>query len=90
MSDQQGELHSADGAMIRARRDLVVGGVLVAAILVLVLSGWRFIGFAQRLLGHGNDATQLAAGNLHHPYSRQLLVASKGYDRTAIDLFADL
>ncbi|NIJ33509.1 putative bifunctional diguanylate cyclase/phosphodiesterase [Sphingomonas oligoaromativorans] len=63
MSDQQGELHSADGAMIRARRDLVVGGVLVAAILVLVLSGWRFIGFAQRLLGHGNDATQLAAGD---------------------------
>lgn len=36
------------------------------------------------------DAAQLAAGNLHHPYSRQLLIASQGYDRTAIDLFADL
>jgi peptide/nickel transport system ATP-binding protein len=36
------------------------------------------------------DAVQLAAGNLTHPYSKQLLVASKGYDRAAIDLFADL
>jgi putative ABC transport system ATP-binding protein len=36
------------------------------------------------------DAAQLAAGNLTHPYSKQLLVASKGYDRAAIDLFADL
>ncbi|MDY0883498.1 ABC transporter ATP-binding protein [Dongia soli] len=35
------------------------------------------------------DAAQLAAGNLTHPYSRQLLVASKGYDRAAIDAFAD-
>ena len=36
------------------------------------------------------DAADLGAGRLTHPYSRQLLVASKGYDRAAIDLFADL
>ena len=36
------------------------------------------------------DAATLSAGALTHPYSKQLLVASKGYDRAAIDLFADL
>jgi peptide/nickel transport system ATP-binding protein len=36
------------------------------------------------------DAAALSAGALTHPYSKQLLVASKGYDRAAIDLFADL
>jgi len=36
------------------------------------------------------NAAELSAGTLTHPYSRQLLVASKGYDRTAIDAFADL
>ncbi|TXH37167.1 MAG: ABC transporter ATP-binding protein [Rhodospirillaceae bacterium] len=35
------------------------------------------------------DAAQLAASSLTHPYSKQLLVASKGYDRAAIDAFAD-
>jgi len=36
------------------------------------------------------DADQLARGELEHPYSRQLLIASKGFDRAAIAAFADL
>jgi peptide/nickel transport system ATP-binding protein len=31
----------------------------------------------------------LATGSLNHPYSRQLLLASRGYDRAVIDAFAD-
>ncbi len=34
-------------------------------------------------------ADQLAAGSLQHPYSRQLLIASKGFDRAAIAAFGD-
>ncbi|HVO04628.1 MAG TPA: ABC transporter ATP-binding protein [Candidatus Cybelea sp.] len=36
------------------------------------------------------DADDLAHGRLQHPYSRQLLTASKGFDRQAISQFADL
>lgn len=36
------------------------------------------------------DAEKLARGELQHPYSRQLLTASKGFDRAAIAAFADL
>jgi peptide/nickel transport system ATP-binding protein len=36
------------------------------------------------------DAAKLSSGNLDHPYSRQLLVASKGFDRAAIAQFSDL
>lgn len=32
----------------------------------------------------------LGSGALREPYSRQLLVASKGYDRAVVDTFADL
>ena len=31
----------------------------------------------------------LAEGRVQHPYSRQLLTASKGFDREAIAAFAD-
>ncbi len=34
-------------------------------------------------------AEELERGKLVHPYSRQLLVASRGYDRNAIDAFLD-
>jgi len=36
------------------------------------------------------DSEKLARGELTHPYSRQLLTASKGFDRAAIAAFADL
>jgi peptide/nickel transport system ATP-binding protein len=36
------------------------------------------------------DAKMLAEGRVQHPYSRQLLVASKGFNREAIAAFADL
>ena len=36
------------------------------------------------------DAEKLAKGELTHPYSRQLLTASKGFDRAAIAAFSDL
>jgi len=36
------------------------------------------------------DAEKLAMGELTHPYSRQLLTASKGFDRAAIAAFVDL
>jgi len=36
------------------------------------------------------DSRHLGTGTLEHAYSRQLLVASKGYDRAVIDAFADL
>jgi peptide/nickel transport system ATP-binding protein len=36
------------------------------------------------------DAEKLAGGELTHPYSRQLLTASKGFDRAAIAAFVDL
>jgi peptide/nickel transport system ATP-binding protein len=35
------------------------------------------------------NAETLARGALQHPYSRQLLTASKGFDRAAIEAFAD-
>jgi peptide/nickel transport system ATP-binding protein len=36
------------------------------------------------------DSEKLAKGELTHPYSRQLLTASKGFDRAAIAAFMDL
>ncbi|MDQ7246432.1 ABC transporter ATP-binding protein [Dongia sedimenti] len=36
------------------------------------------------------DSEKLAKGELTHPYSRQLLTASKGFDRAAIAAFTDL
>ena len=36
------------------------------------------------------DSEMLAKGQVQHPYSRQLLTASKGFDRAAIAAFADL
>jgi peptide/nickel transport system ATP-binding protein len=36
------------------------------------------------------DSDMLAQGRVSHPYSRQLLVASKGFNREAIAAFADL
>ena len=36
------------------------------------------------------DSEMLSKGQLQHPYSRQLLTASKGFDRAAIAAFADL
>jgi peptide/nickel transport system ATP-binding protein len=36
------------------------------------------------------NAETLARGSVQHPYSRQLLVASKGFNREAIAAFADL
>jgi peptide/nickel transport system ATP-binding protein len=36
------------------------------------------------------ESGQLARGELEHPYSRQLLTASKGFDRAAIAAFTDL
>jgi peptide/nickel transport system ATP-binding protein len=36
------------------------------------------------------DSEKLARGELQHPYSRQLLTASKGFDRAAIAAFMDL
>jgi peptide/nickel transport system ATP-binding protein len=35
------------------------------------------------------DSKMLAEGRVQHPYSRQLLTASKGFDREAIAAFAD-
>ena len=35
------------------------------------------------------EAGELSARRLIHPYSRQLLIASRGYDRSAVDSFAD-
>jgi peptide/nickel transport system ATP-binding protein len=35
------------------------------------------------------SAAQLNSGNLHEHYTRQLFIASKGYDREAIDQFKD-
>ena len=50
----------------------------------------------QRLavMNHGRiveelSAAQLAEGRPAEPYTRQLLVASRGYDRAAIDRFQD-
>ncbi|NJN63789.1 MAG: hypothetical protein HC882_02180, partial [Acidobacteria bacterium] len=34
-------------------------------------------------------AADLAGGTPAHPYTRQLLVASRGYDRAAVDAFED-
>jgi peptide/nickel transport system ATP-binding protein len=36
------------------------------------------------------DAEKLSGGRLDHPYSQQLLVASRGFDRAAIAAFEDL
>ena len=36
------------------------------------------------------DSAKLSQGRLDHPYSQQLLVASRGFDRAAISQFADL
>ncbi len=46
------------------------------------------------VMNHGSIVEKLTAGQLKsasptHPYTQQLLVASKGYDRTAIDKFVD-
>ena len=36
------------------------------------------------------ESRHLSGGTLTHPYSQQLLLASRGYDRAVIDTFADL
>ena len=35
------------------------------------------------------SGNQLQTGDVHHPYTEQLLLASKGYNRAAIDTFQD-
>jgi peptide/nickel transport system ATP-binding protein len=50
----------------------------------------RFAVMRQGKLVEVAESANLGTGALAHPYSRQLLLASKGYDRAVIDTFADL
>jgi len=50
----------------------------------------RFAVMRQGKVVEGAESRHLGTGTLEHAYSRQLLLASKGYDRAVIDAFADL
>lgn len=50
-------------AMLRARRDLIVGGVLIAALLLLVVTGRSFFASVERMLGHSSHASDLSSGD---------------------------
>jgi peptide/nickel transport system ATP-binding protein len=50
----------------------------------------RFAVMRQGRLVEVAESKDLATGTLAHPYSRQLLLASRGYDRAVIDAFADV
>ena len=50
----------------------------------------RFAVMRQGALVEVADSANLGTGALSHAYSRQLLLASKGYDRALVDTFADL
>ena len=50
----------------------------------------RFAVMRQGRLVEVAESANLGTGALAHAYSRQLLLASKGYDRALVDTFADL
>jgi peptide/nickel transport system ATP-binding protein len=50
----------------------------------------RFAVMRQGRLVEVAESAHLGTGALGHAYSRQLLLASKGYDRALVDTFADL
>ncbi|WP_374653212.1 ABC transporter ATP-binding protein [Dongia sp.] len=50
----------------------------------------RFAVMRQGKLVEVAESKDLSSGALAHAYSRQLLLASKGYDRAVIDAFADV
>ena len=49
----------------------------------------RFAVMRQGRLVEVAAKSELSGGQLHDPYSQQLLIASRGYDRAVIDNFAD-
>ena len=53
----------ASKAMSRARRDTIAGGVLVAAVVLLVTVGWRSVAALERLLGRSSHAAGLATSD---------------------------
>lgn len=73
------------------RRDFGVTYLLVSHDLgVIAHMCDRFAVMRQGTMVEVADKTDLAGGSLREPYSRQLLLASKGYDRSVIDAFADI
>jgi peptide/nickel transport system ATP-binding protein len=73
------------------RRDFGVTYLLVSHDLgVIAHMCDRFAVMRQGALIEVATKSDLASGSLREPYSRQLLLASKGYDRAVIDMFADL
>jgi len=63
MTGRKGEDNSAAKAVSRARRDLVAGAILLAALAILVSSGWRYVASLERMLGATSHAANLATGD---------------------------
>ena len=63
MTRREGEDSRAAKAVNRARRDLVVGGVLLAALAVFATSGWHYVASIEHVLNATSHAADLAAGD---------------------------
>jgi len=63
MTRRKGEDNSAARAVSRARRDLIAGAVLLAALIVLVSSGWHYVASVERMIGATSRAANLASGD---------------------------
>ena len=89
--DDEGQVQDdASPKLARLRRERNLTYILVSHNLAVVSH------MCERLavMNHGNiveelTETQLKEGTPEHPYTRQLLTASLGYDRSAVDTFED-
>ena len=77
--------------LAKLRRDLDLTYILVSHDLAVVAQLCHRLAIMRTgQIVETAEADRLAQGTLEHPYSRQLLTASKGFDRQAIEQFADL
>jgi peptide/nickel transport system ATP-binding protein len=77
--------------LAKLRRDLDLTYILVSHDLAVVAQLCHRLAIMRTgQIVETADSAKLAKGELTHPYSRQLLIASKGFDRAAIAAFMDL
>ena len=82
MIRRKGEDNRAAKAVSRARRDLIAGAFLIAALALMVSSGWRYVASVERMLGATSHAADLAAGD------RLLITDTGSYDHSMAYNFA--
>jgi diguanylate cyclase (GGDEF)-like protein len=63
MTRRKGEDDSATRAVSRARRDLLAGAILLAAVAVMATCGWHYVASVERMLGATSHSAELASSD---------------------------